>query len=68
MESVFQNHAIRVNSDRIKIGPRPEDWVKTHLMYQEGGYGYVAFNLESTTPIKLQITIEKAYPSNHLES
>jgi hypothetical protein len=61
MESVFKNHAVRVNGNKIRIGPKPDDWIKTHLMYEEGGYGYVACHLESSTSIKLLITIDKKY-------
>jgi hypothetical protein len=57
LESVFLNHALRLNDERSKIGPKPDDWVKTTLLYYEGGYGYVACNLQHDTTIRVSITI-----------
>jgi hypothetical protein len=53
------NHAIRMNEEKTKIGPKPEDWIKTQFLYYEGGYGYIVCNLQHDTSIRMAVSINK---------
>ena len=55
------NHALRMNNDPSKIGPKQEDWVKSSFMYKEGGFGYVMINLQQGTNIRVAVTVNRKY-------
>lgn len=61
LEQVFTNHAIRLNNEPSKLGPRPNDWVKTSFMYDEGGFGYVMVNLDPSTNVRASVVIDRQY-------
>lgn len=48
-----------MNTDKSKIGPKPDDWIKTAFLYNEGGYGYIACSLQHDTSIRMLVTINK---------
>lgn len=33
LEAVLTNHAIRLNNEKVKIGPKQNDWIATNFMY-----------------------------------
>jgi hypothetical protein len=66
LRDVFLNHAYRMSADITKLSSRPEDWVKTTLLYEQGGYGYVACSLQKDTNFKLHITIDEQYLCSEL--
>lgn len=33
LDQVWMNHAIRMNDEKTKIGPKPDDWIKTQFLY-----------------------------------
>jgi hypothetical protein len=59
LESVFLNHALRMNNDKSPIGPKKEDWVKTTFNYDQGGFGYVMVNLQQDTNIRISVTMDR---------
>ena len=46
-----------MNTEKSKIGPKSDDWIKTAFLYNGGGYGYVMCNLQHDTSIKMAVTI-----------
>ena len=50
-----------MNNDPSKIGPKPEDWVKSLFMYEEGGFGYVVVNLQHNTNIRVSVAVNQKY-------
>jgi hypothetical protein len=61
MEAVFKDYSTRTIGDKVSIGPRPGDWVRTTFLLELGGYGFVMCNLQEDTPIRLQISIDRGY-------
>lgn len=59
LESVYRNHALRLNADKAKIGPKQDDWVATYFTYQEGGIGYVMCRLQHDTSIKMSLQVNR---------
>jgi calpain-15 len=65
LHQVLLNHAHRMSADVSKLSSRPEDWVKSTLLYEQGGYGYVACSLQKEANFRLHISIDEKYFSPH---
>lgn len=57
LEHVLINHAMRENQELMKLSPRPDDWVKSALLSEEGGYGYVLCNLQENSDVNVEINL-----------
>ena len=54
MHKMFMNHAIKENQNKKVVGSK-QDWTASKLMYEEGGYGYLAAHLSEESEVKLKI-------------
>lgn len=61
IHDVLLNHAHRMSADINKLSHRPEDWIKTTLLYEQGGYGYIACSLQKEANFRLHISIDERY-------
>ena len=65
LDEIVLNHALRMNNDPSKIGPKQDDWVKSLFMYEEGGFGYVVVNLQHDTNIRVSVSANPQYFINN---
>lgn len=63
LHSVLLNHAYRMSADISKLSARPDDWIKSTLLYEQGGYAYVACSLQKEANFRLHISINDRYLS-----
>ena len=59
LTDVLKNHAMRLNDDTTKLSPRKGDFVRSALLSEEGGYGYVYCTLEEDSDVRVNMTIDQ---------
>lgn len=57
-----------MSTDINKLSHRSEDWIKTTLLYEQGGYGYIACSLQKEANFRLHISIDERYSVSYVVS
>jgi len=57
LQRVFLNHAY-ANPDKTYLSEFSGDWICTKMLYNEGGFAYIAAHVEAPTSKKIRIEFD----------